>query len=72
MTPWNTHLGSEESDPDARLFYSSPTFADLKKASSSLAGRLVEVVRYFGLYASDFSDLEAYYAAAKTVFNPYK
>jgi hypothetical protein len=73
VTPWGTHLGSEEYEPDAKLFgraTSLDTAGDatsLKSLNSGLYDNVVGFVRYFGLYYSDLT-----IAKAKAVFNPYK
>jgi uncharacterized protein len=58
VTPWGTHLGSEELDPDARIvveFWDDPE------------EDFVAFTRYFKKYAGDFDDFADFLA----VFNPY-
>lgn len=60
VTPWNTHLGSEEYEPDARAIADATALADLDDYYLPMA-------RYFGLDPSDMT-LDAFRAA----FNPYR
>ncbi|GIL89223.1 hypothetical protein Vretifemale_17072 [Volvox reticuliferus] len=61
-SPWGTHLGSEEYEPDARSFFS---------ASSPLS-RVRDHARYFGLYPGDFSNSTAYMDKLRQVMSPYR
>lgn len=60
VTPWNTHLGSEEYPPSAY---------DIEKAGSmnDLDDYMKPMARYFGL-AAESTDLEAF----RAVFKPYR
>ena len=60
VTPWNTHLGSEEYPPDARSVEAAVTYADLDK-------EMLEMAEYFGVNAA-----LAPIAAFKAAFQPYK
>ncbi|GLC38775.1 hypothetical protein PLESTM_000774600 [Pleodorina starrii] len=62
MTPWGSHLGSEEYEPDARAFYSS----------NSPASRVRDFARYFGLYLGDFNSSAAFMERLRGVMNPYR
>ena len=61
LSPWGTHLGSEEYEPDARAFF----------ASNSPASRVREFARYWGLYPGDFNSSAAYMTALRQTMNPY-
>ncbi|MGB8313394.1 MAG: alkaline phosphatase PhoX [Aestuariivirga sp.] len=60
VTPWNTHLGSEEYPPDARSVETADSYADLDEEMLSMA-------LYFGV-----NPALAPLAAFKAVFQPYK
>ncbi len=60
VTPWNTHLGSEEYPSDARAFEAAVTYGDLDEDMLSMAA-------YNGVDASI-----APIAAFKSAFQPYK
>jgi secreted PhoX family phosphatase len=60
VTPWNTHLGSEEYPPDARSVETADSYADLDEEMLSMA-------LYFGVNTA-----LAPLAAFKSVFQPYK
>jgi uncharacterized protein len=60
VTPWNTHLGSEEYPPDARSIENADTYADLD-------GEMLDMAKYFGVDAA-LAPLSAF----KSVFQPYK
>jgi uncharacterized protein len=60
VTPWNTHLGSEEYPPDARSIENADSYADLDGEGLSMA-------KYFGVDTA-----LAPLAAFKSVFQPYK
>ncbi|EFJ47998.1 alkaline phosphatase, secreted, phosphate-repressible [Volvox carteri f. nagariensis] len=62
MSPWGTHLGSEEYEPDARTFYSS----------NSSASRVREFARYFGLYQGDFNGSATFMERVREVMSPYR
>ncbi|GLI60239.1 hypothetical protein VaNZ11_002328, partial [Volvox africanus] len=61
-SPWGTHLGSEEYEPDARAFYSS----------NSPQSRVRDHARYFGLYQGDFNNSTAFMEALRQVMSPYR
>lgn len=65
VTPWGTHLGSEEYPPDARAF-DTDDFEAAAEISGFLEGDIRAVGRYFGLDSVD-STLADY----KEVMNPY-
>lgn len=60
VTPWNTHLGSEEYPADAASFEAAVTYADLDK-------EMLPMAQYFGVN-SDLAPI----AAFKAAFQPYK
>jgi secreted PhoX family phosphatase len=60
VTPWHSHLGSEEYPPDARAVESADSLSDLDAEMPLMA-------RYFGV-----NPLLAPLAAFKAVFQPYK
>ncbi len=60
VTPWGTHLGSEEYPPDARSIENADSYADLD-------GEMLDMAKYFGVDAA-----LAPLAAFKSVFQPYK
>ena len=60
VTPWNTHLGSEEYPPDARSVENADSYADLDK-------EMLPMAQYFGVN-TDLAPI----AAFKSVFQPYK
>lgn len=71
VTPWGTHLGSEEYEPDAK-WYALATSLDgnettsLKNLDGGAYGDLISFVRYFGLYYPfKLQD-------ALVTFNPYR
>ena len=59
VTPWNTHLGSEEYEPDARDVYSAASIEDIDDYFKPMA-------RYFGLDPETMT-LDQF----RAVFNPY-
>ncbi len=60
VTPWNTHLGSEEYPPDAKSIEAAVTYADIDK-------EVLPMARYFGVN-TDLAPIEAF----KVAFKPYK
>lgn len=54
VSPWNTHIGSEEYEPDARALSEATSLADtydnssLYVLNSETYGRVVSFMRYFG------------------------
>jgi hypothetical protein len=72
VTPWGTHLGSEEYEPDARFNQEAtsldgPEATSLAKIDAEGYDRLVQFVRYFGLYYGNYT-----MEKTRTVFNPYR
>lgn len=59
VTPWNTHLGSEEYEPDAREFEEAATMDDWSSYAQPM-------LRYFGVDPATATIEEA-----REVFNPY-
>jgi glycerophosphoryl diester phosphodiesterase len=63
VTPWNTHLGSEEGDPNAALF--RVAVQDAAKSGNGFR----RILRFFGTYfASDLTAKQVYNMG----FNPYQ
>ncbi len=60
VTPWNTHLGSEEYPPDAKSIETAVAYSDLDE-------EMLPMTRYFGVDA-DVAPI----AAFKAAFQPYK
>lgn len=60
VTPWNTHLGSEEYEPDARAIADATALSDIDDYYFPMA-------RYFGLNPETMT-LDAF----RTAFNPYR
>ncbi len=50
VTPWETHLGSEEYEPNARDFYD---------AAGNTGSRVRDFMRYWDLYAAEYTTAEA-------------
>eukprot|EP01026_Neomeris_dumetosa_P072417 TRINITY_DN7373_c0_g1_i4.p1 TRINITY_DN7373_c0_g1~~TRINITY_DN7373_c0_g1_i4.p1 ORF type:complete len:270 (+),score=19.97 TRINITY_DN7373_c0_g1_i4:25-834(+) len=50
VSPWNTHLGSEEYSPSAWQIESSDSFEDFVDKDKFIARKVVQHMRYFGLY----------------------
>ncbi|GAB4821502.1 hypothetical protein N2152v2_008548 [Parachlorella kessleri] len=61
VTPWNSQIGGEEYEPDARLFEQA---ASLDKVNSAI----IDFVRYYDLYLSEGATL----GDVKAEFQPYK
>jgi hypothetical protein len=59
VTPWNTHLGSEESDPNARTSFAATTAADFLRASG-----LTNLAKYKKLDLTNLDEL-------RTKVSPY-
>jgi uncharacterized protein len=60
VTPWGTHLGSEEYEPDARFNQEAtsldgPEATSLAKIDTEGYDRLVQFVRYFDLYYGSYT-----------------
>ncbi|CAB9513780.1 alkaline phosphatase [Seminavis robusta] len=71
VTPWNTHLGSEEHEPDAKLLTTDyATFMESYNDGDPSAMNIIHFMRYFGWYAKDLTD-DASFDALKAKFNPY-
>jgi hypothetical protein len=76
ISPWGSHLGSEEDEPNARAFFSAPskkvniTTIDDKKyeVNDNINKELVNMASYLKLDPSTFKDGPA---AAKAGLNPY-
>jgi secreted PhoX family phosphatase len=67
VSPWNTHLGSEENCPNARALeagYSLPDSTPL--GSVSTYSGILPMMRYFGVYPNDLTA-----AVYKKFYNPY-
>lgn len=62
VTPWNTHLGSEEHPPDARGFSDAKTIGELP-------GDVRDMARYFGV---DVSNASRPAFDLRRVVNPYR
>ena len=58
MTPWETHIGSEEYEPDAKSFY----------ANSDVGDSIRDFMRYFGTYTGNANWQQAHDAG----FYPYR
>jgi secreted PhoX family phosphatase len=72
VTPWNTHLGSEEHEPDAKLMEGTyAEFVTAYKAGSSHALNVMHFMRYYGLYSANVTTEEEF-EGLKEKFNPYK
>ncbi|KAL3138685.1 hypothetical protein ABBQ32_006440 [Trebouxia sp. C0010 RCD-2024] len=65
VTPWNTHLGSEEYEPDALAFSVATSVEDI--ANYAALKNIQAFMRYFGKYPNDTS-LED----IKELFLPYR
>lgn len=64
LTTWNTHLGGEEDDPDARVWESYTTIANFSSNSA-----FVDMLAYFNLSSNpNKTSIEDF----KKVFNPYR
>jgi hypothetical protein len=61
ITPWGTHLGSEEYEPDARALYEATNVTDISED-------ITDYVRYFGVYPEDLTSV----SAVTDVFKPYR
>ena len=66
VTPWQSHLGSEEYPPDARSYASLTTMAGFRAATSG--GAAIFASEYFGVDTSDSGSL----SAALNAFRPYR
>ena len=74
-SPWNTHLGGEEYEPDARYFQEAECLTSAECGDASLEvidedgfGSVVSMLRFFGIYANETTPMEQ----VKAVFDPYK
>ena len=50
VTPWETHLGSEEYEPDAKAFYA---------ATGAVSSSIKDFLRYFNVYKASVTKEEA-------------
>lgn len=66
VTPWHTHLGSEEYEPDAKVLDQAETLMDMNTTSPEEYNSTVDFMRYFGVYP-DALTMEK----VKEVYNPY-
>ncbi|KAK9805169.1 hypothetical protein WJX72_003295 [[Myrmecia] bisecta] len=66
VSPWNTHLGSEETTINARAFAEAKDLADLKKLDSGAYSTAINAARYFDLYLPNIT-----LASLKATVNPY-
>lgn len=74
-SPWNTHLGGEEYEPDARYFEEAQCLTSAECGDNSLEvidedgfGSTIGMLRYFGIYANETTSMEEVRAA----YDPYK
>jgi len=74
-SPWNTHIGGEEYEPDAKAFEQATCLYNSTCGSSSLEildadsfSGIIEFIRYFDIYATESTPI----AEVKAVFNPYR
>eukprot|EP00931_Biecheleriopsis_adriatica_P075871 TRINITY_DN49644_c0_g1_i1.p1 TRINITY_DN49644_c0_g1~~TRINITY_DN49644_c0_g1_i1.p1 ORF type:complete len:668 (+),score=72.96 TRINITY_DN49644_c0_g1_i1:1-2004(+) len=77
VSPWNTHLGAEEYEPDAKRVDNFPGSLP-SNTNSSHAGEAFEKrnspvyhLRYHGIYLDQTWNTSAYKQAVKDHFNPY-
>jgi hypothetical protein len=73
VSPWNTHLGSEEYEPDARAYVQSnlTTFISYLMATEQgeePAGNAYAMLRYYDIYPQDVTDL----SIITDNINPYR
>jgi hypothetical protein len=70
VTSWNTHLGSEEYEPDAKLLSARMTYDDFKAASENGnwgVDNIVNYLRFFGIYYPTYeNDMDL----IRSTFNP--
>lgn len=74
-TPWNSHLGGEEYEPEAKFITSEATSVmtvgntttSLQALDSGSYSGIVEYARYFGLYVTNTTTIQE----LRNVFNPY-
>lgn len=72
VTPWNTHLGSEEHEPDAKLMEGTlAEFIAAYEEGNTHAKNVMHFMRYYGFYSANVTTEEEF-DALKEVFNPYK
>ena len=55
VTPWQTHLGSEEYPYDAKAFFDMPLTGTLSNETFSSGDDVTQTLRYFDYYASKVS-----------------
>ncbi len=72
-SPWNTHLGGEEYEPDARYLEEAECLTSAECGDASLEvidengfGGIISMLRYYGIYANESTTLDE----VKSVFNP--
>ena len=65
-TPWNTHLGSEENEPDAKYLSANVTYEEYAAMESD---RELSFLRYYGIYYPTYvDDMDL----IRSTFNPCK
>ena len=72
VTPWGSHMGGEEYEPDARLLEAATSVNGPEETSFAAldedgAGTLFDYVRYFGVYED-----EVPIEAARAALKPYR
>ena len=72
VTSWNTHLGSEEYEPDAKNLAANVTYEEFALMGTDLAFSAADIVnylRFFGIYYPTYvDDMDL----IRSTFNPYK
>jgi secreted PhoX family phosphatase len=73
-SPWNSHLGGEEYEPDAKPFELATTLygnssTALQKLDPDSFSSIINMLRYWGIYATEASNTSM--DAVRAVFNPY-
>lgn len=74
ISPWNTHLGGEEYEPDAKHLEEAKCLLESQCGEDSLevldqgASAVIGMLRYFDIYANNDTSIED----VRAVFNPYK
>jgi len=72
VTPWMTHLGSEEYEPNARAFYESTTLNVLSNHTNAwMFNNYRDFMRYFGKYEAK-TDAFTKEVAIAGGFHPYR
>lgn len=68
VTPWGTYLGSEEYEPDARVFVDTTKYPTLDDVIGTDSGSgAISFARYYDLYPADIMTTED----LTNVYNPY-